>query len=131
MNLIIKKKKGANDLVNLIPMINLVFLLLIFFLLTGVVSQQDPIEISKPNSIFGKENSIKKNEKNIYVSEEGEIFIDTEKINIEALNEFVSKKDKVVLVLDKNIKIILFNEIIKILNFKDLDKVFIKVKKER
>ena len=131
MNLIIKRKKGAKDLVNLIPMINLVFLLLIFFLLTGVVSQKDPIEISKPNSIFGKENSIKKNEKNIFVSEEGEIFIDTEKINIEVLNEFVSKKDKVVLVLDKNIKIILFNRIIKILNFKELDNVFIKVKKER
>ena len=35
------KKKEFNDSINLIPMINLIFLLLIFFLLTGVIQKKD------------------------------------------------------------------------------------------
>ena len=66
MTLNIKKKNQTKELVNLIPMINLVFLLLIFFLLTGVISQKDPIEISKPDSIFGEQNSIKKKRKKYF-----------------------------------------------------------------
>ena len=34
------KKKDFNDSINLIPMINLIFLLLIFFLLTGVIQKK-------------------------------------------------------------------------------------------
>ena len=37
------KKKEFNDSINLIPMINLIFLLLIFFLLTGVIQKKDEI----------------------------------------------------------------------------------------
>lgn len=130
MTLNIKKKNQTKELVNLIPMINLVFLLLIFFLLTGVISQKDPIEISKPDSIFGEQNSIKKKEKNIFVTQENDIFVNTTKIKIESLNDYLSKEDKVILVIDKNSKIVNFNKIIKILSDKKLDKVLIRVKKK-
>tara|TARA_B100001027_G_scaffold135493_2_gene93938 strand:- start:348 stop:743 length:396 start_codon:yes stop_codon:yes gene_type:complete len=128
MTLNIKKKKKSKELVNLIPMINLVFLLLIFFLLTGVVSQKDPIEISKPNSIFGEKNSIKK-ETNIFVTKENDIFLNTKRIKIESLNNFLAKDDRVILVIDKNSKISNFNKIIKIFNDIEIDRVLIKVKK--
>ena len=48
------KKKDFNDSINLIPMINLIFLLLIFFLLTGVIQKKDEIEVTIPESFFGK-----------------------------------------------------------------------------
>ena len=129
MTLNIKKKKKSKELVNLIPMINLVFLLLIFFLLTGVVSQKDPIEISKPNSIFGEKNSIKKKETNIFVTKENDIFLNTKRIKIESLNNFLAKDDRVILVIDKNSKISNFNKIIKIFNDIEIDRVLITVKK--
>ena len=47
------KKKQLDEIINLIPMINLIFLLLIFFLLTGVVSKKDFINIERPKSEFG------------------------------------------------------------------------------
>ena len=130
MTLSIKKKKQSKELVNLIPMINLVFLLLIFFLLTGVVSQKDPIQISKPDSIFGEKNYFKKKEKNIFVTQGNDIFINTKRIKIESLNNYISKDDKVILVMDKNSKIMNFNKIIKIFSDKQLDKILIKIKKK-
>ena len=48
------KKKEFNDSINLIPMINLIFLLLIFFLLTGVIQKKDEIEVTIPESFFGE-----------------------------------------------------------------------------
>ena len=39
---------------DLIPMINVVFLLLIFFLLTGVIQKKDDTDVSIPTSFFGK-----------------------------------------------------------------------------
>ena len=43
-----QNKKNLSESVNLIPMINLIFLLLIFFLLTGVIQKKDNPEISIP-----------------------------------------------------------------------------------
>ena len=48
------KKKEFNDSINLIPMINLIFLLLIYYLLTGVIQKKDEIEVTIPESFFGK-----------------------------------------------------------------------------
>ena len=48
------KKKEFNDSINLIPMINLIFLLLIFFLLTGVIQKKDEIVVTIPESFFGE-----------------------------------------------------------------------------
>ena len=55
---IFSKKKNLDDSINLIPMINLIFLLLIFFLLTGVIQKKEVVDVSIPESFFGK----KKNE---------------------------------------------------------------------
>ena len=53
-----KRRNKPLELVNLIPMINLIFLLLIFFLLTGVISKKDSNDISRPESVYGKEVEI-------------------------------------------------------------------------
>lgn len=41
--------------VNLVPLVNIVFLLLIFFLLTGTIAAQDPIEVALPEAEMGDE----------------------------------------------------------------------------
>ena len=39
-------------------MINLIFLLLIFFLLTGVIQKKDVVDVSIPESFFGKKKKM-------------------------------------------------------------------------
>ena len=114
-----KNKKHVSDSINLIPMINLVFLLLIFFLLTGVVSKKESIKIIKPFSIYGLQNEVKEKELSFTVLG-SQIFLDGKKITTKDLENLANSMQRIVLNIDKNVKILDFNEIIKILKKKIL-----------
>ena len=123
-----KRRNKPLEMVNLIPMINLIFLLLIFFLLTGVVSKKDSNEISRPESEFGNEVEI--NNQNIVftVNKKNEILYENKKLKIEELsNSILSKNKKYILDLDKEASIHFFNRIMKEFKEKDIKKVFVKV----
>ena len=123
-----KRRNKPLEMVNLIPMINLIFLLLIFFLLTGVVSKKDSNEISRPESEFGNEVEI--NNQNIVftVNKKNEILYENKKLKIEELSNFIlSKNKKYILDLDKDASIHFFNRIMKKFKEKDINKVFVKV----
>ena len=116
------------EMVNLIPMINLIFLLLIFFLLTGVVSKKDTNDISRPESEFGKKVEIDNENIVFTVNNKNEILYENKKLNIEELSNFLStKNNKYILDLDKDSSIHFFNRIIKELKNKDIKKVFVRV----
>ena len=127
----LKKFKRPNktlEMVNLIPMINLIFLLLIFFLLTGVISKKDSNDISRPESEFGNEVEI--DNKNIVftINKEDEILYENKKLKIEELSNFILSKDKkYILDLDKESSINFFNRIMREFKEKDIKKVFVKV----
>ena len=69
-----KKKKDMSESINLIPMINLVFLLLIFFLLTGVIQKQENKEIERPYSMFGVKKEMEKDAFILSVLSDGRIY---------------------------------------------------------
>ena len=121
-----KNKKHVSDSINLIPMINLVFLLLIFFLLTGVVSKKESIKIIKPFSIYGLQNEVKEKELSFTVLG-SQIFLDGKKITTKDLENLANSMQRIVLNIDKNVKILDFNEIIKILKKKNIKRIFEKV----
>ena len=127
----LKKFKRPNktlEMVNLIPMINLIFLLLIFFLLTGVVSKKDSNEISRPESEFGKEVEIDNQSIVFTISKNNEILYENKSLNIKELSNFIqSKNKKYILDLDKESSIHFFNRIIREFKEKDIKKVFVKV----
>ena len=81
MNIFLKHNKRSRT-PNLVPLINIVFLLLIFFMLTGTLKRSDIFDISPPQSTTGadaeapelvilisKSNQIALNNKNIEFSE--------------------------------------------------------------
>ncbi|PPR28250.1 MAG: hypothetical protein CFH31_01133 [Alphaproteobacteria bacterium MarineAlpha9_Bin1] len=81
MNILLKHNKRSRT-PNLVPLINIVFLLLIFFMLTGTLKRSDIFDISPPESSTGadaeapelvllisKSNQIALNNKNIEFSE--------------------------------------------------------------
>ena len=123
---IFSKKKNLNDSINLIPMINLIFLLLIFFLLTGVIQKKDVVDVSIPESFFGK----KKNElkETLTITKDGSYYWKNEKINKENIKKILESNNKIIINIDEETSIENFNEVIKIFKSKELKKVFINVK---
>ena len=88
----LKKSKRPNkplEMVNLIPMINLIFLLLIFFLLTGVISKKDSNEINRPESEFGSEVQVYNKNIVFTVNKENEFLYENKKLNPEEISNFI------------------------------------------
>ena len=77
-----KIKKNLSDSIDLIPMINLIFLLLIFFMLTGVIKKKELIDIERPQSKSGVVNKLNKEETVIVLNENGEIFLNNVSVSI-------------------------------------------------
>ena len=125
------KKKRIE--VNLIPMINIIFLLLIFFMLTGTVKMQNNPKVESPLSLFGaKPEEFERNSINITVSKSGEYFFENKLISLDTLSQEIEQRNqnsKFILDIDKSAKVKKLNKIIKLLKEKKINKVFIKTQK--
>ena len=133
MNLkkLINKRKDLSNSVNLIPMINLIFLLLIFFLLTGVITKKDSNKIVKPISEFGEENERSQQKKIFTINDENKFFFEDKEIDIKDIKLFLnSKEESLVVQIDRNSDIYNFNKMIKKLKKINIKKIFIKFKDE-
>ena len=122
------QSKSLDETINLIPMINLIFLLLIFFLLTGVISKKDSGLIERPISSYGVEQNVDKKSMISLINKENQIYFNDEKINIDRFEKILdSGSEKYIIDIDKNAKIFLLNDIISTMKAKKIDKVFLKV----
>ena len=123
-----KKEANLSESINLIPMINLVFLLLIFFLLTGVIQKKEDPSILIPESNQGMKKDNFSNEQTIQVNENGILKLNEKIISSKDLKMLKTKgKDILILNIDKNVKIKKTNEIFKNLKSAGFEKVFINV----
>lgn len=100
MALLIRKKKSID--INVAPLIDIVFLLLIFFMLTSEFTDFKTIDMISPNQ---SNASIEKKNLPIIInlSEEGLIEIDKAEVKLENLSEIIQKK----LINSKNKKIVI------------------------
>jgi len=100
MTLLTKKKKNIE--INVAPLIDIVFLLLIFFMLTSEFTDFKTIDMISPNQ---SSTSIQKNDLPIIInlSENGLIEIDKIEIKLEDLSETIQMK----LMNSKNKKIVI------------------------
>ena len=100
MALLIKKKKSID--INVAPLIDIVFLLLIFFMLTSEFTDFKTIDMISPNQ---SNASIEKKNLPIIInlSEEGLIEIDKAEVKLENLSEIIQRK----LINSKNKKIVI------------------------
>ena len=100
MGLLAKKKKNIE--INVAPLIDIVFLLLIFFMLTSEFTDFKTIDMISPNQ---SNANIQKNDLPIIInlSEKGIIEIDKSEIKLEELSETIQMK----LLNSKNNKIII------------------------
>ena len=100
MSLLIRKKKSIE--INVAPLIDIVFLLLIFFMLTSEFTDFKTIDMISPNQ---SNTSIEKKNLPIIInlSEEGLIEIDKAEVKLENLSEIIQMK----LINSKNKKIVI------------------------
>ena len=124
-----RSRKFKKDL-NLIPMINIIFLLLIFFMLTGVIQKKNHINVERPQSINSK---IEKNEdfktSIILIKSSNKIFFEDKEVDYEFLKskfENYNDRSKIVLEVDKNLPVQNFTEILSIFKKNKFNKVFVR-----
>ena len=121
-------KKSISDSIDLIPMINLIFLLLIFFMLTGVIKKKDILDIKRAESIHGVESKVLNDETLLSLNQDGKIYLNnilTELDNLEGSINF--SNSKLVIDVDKRVKILEFNKLLDKIKELNKKKVFIKV----
>ena len=122
------KQKDLSETINLIPMINLIFLLLIFFLLTGVIQKKERNDIERPVSNNGMEKELTGNEILLTIKGDNKLFFENNIILYEELDQIINSSNKRYLVdIDKNAKISTFNNLIKKFKEKKIKKIFLKV----
>ena len=123
-----KFKKSLSDSIDLIPMINLIFLLLIFFMLTGVIKKKDILDIIRAESISGVESKVSNDEILLSLDQNGKIFLDNIPTELENLKRSLdSSNSKLVIDVDKRVKILEFNKLLNKIKELNKNKVFIKV----
>tara|TARA_X000000950_G_scaffold287075_1_gene398010 strand:+ start:54133 stop:54537 length:405 start_codon:yes stop_codon:yes gene_type:complete len=125
----IKKDKFKKKEINLIPMINIIFLLLIFFMLTGTIKYQEYPQIMKPYSEQAyKESNYSENNFNLGILANGELLFKQKKINLNDLGKKVtelSKTKKILLSVHKNTKIEKFKEVLRVFKQNNFEKVYV------
>ena len=132
MKLTRKKEKVLEESINLIPMINIIFLLLIFFLLTGVVQKKNKLDIVIPESIHGEKSTLNNN-KSVVISidDEGSYFFNDERVSIENFDrQILSKESFIVINIDQKTKINDLNKFFDLLKNNEVEKVHLNVRKK-
>jgi biopolymer transport protein ExbD len=100
------KIKREYDDDSLLPLVNIIFLLLIFFMIAGVIEKRiikDDIELPSADLTKFDNKEITK----IFINKNNEYFINDELIEIGNINQYIKaiKKNEVVIVADKSLLI--------------------------
>ena len=100
------KIKREYDDDSLLPLVNIIFLLLIFFMIAGVIEKRiikDDIELPSADLTKFDNKEITK----IFINKNNEYFINDEVIEIGNINQYIkaNKKNEVVIVADKSLLI--------------------------
>ncbi|MDA7948935.1 MAG: biopolymer transporter ExbD [Hyphomicrobiaceae bacterium] len=90
MQIPVEASKRSGD-ENIVPMINIVFLLLIFFLLSGTLSQRPPFELDPVSTTLQPPSEAPQN--GLFVSAKGDLYFRGEMISVQALSHAVSAAD--------------------------------------
>ncbi|MCK4859023.1 MAG: biopolymer transporter ExbD [Candidatus Omnitrophica bacterium] len=86
-----EKRKAIDLHLDIAPLIDIVFLLLIFFMLTANFVLQSGIKITLPSAVAAEPQKEKK-QVVIFISKDNKIFLDSEQISIAGLKDALKEK---------------------------------------
>jgi len=119
-----KNIKPKND-DNLLPLVNIIFLLLIFFMIAGVVQKQKELyEVELGTAVI--ENYIDADDKTIFIRKDGTIVFDGKGISDNELKTYlkeIEEKEKLVIAADGKITSERLNKILLILTRENIERI--------
>ena len=119
-----KNIKPKND-DNLLPLVNIIFLLLIFFMIAGVVQKQKELyEVELGTAVI--ENYIDSDDKTIFIRKDGTIVFDGKGISDNELKTYlkeIEEKEKLVIAADGKITSERLNKILLILKRENIERI--------
>ena len=119
-----KNIKPKND-DNLLPLVNIIFLLLIFFMIAGVVQKQKELyEVELGTAVI--ENYIDSDDKTIFIRKDGTIVFDGKGISDKELKTYlkeIEEKEKLVIAADGKITSERLNKILLILTRENIERI--------
>lgn len=116
---------------DLTPMIDVVFLLLIFFMLSSTLVKENNLKVNLPEADGGKNTQSVNEDYIITISNKGEIYFNNKKIDIRSLGNKFSSAGKESNVVIKGDKKVYYDQVIKVMALakqKGLKKVSLAIK---
>lgn len=89
--------------IDMAPMIDMVFLLLIFFMVASVVTELDKVKVKIPDAEYAKVPNDTKGRLMLSVDAENQIYAATRPVNIDELKEHISSE----LELNENLRVLI------------------------
>lgn len=111
-----KKAKREYDDDGLLPLVNIIFLLLIFFMIVGVIERKINIDkLNMPSASFERYEN--KDSKKIFINEDNIIYLDDKVITLDKLDNHLSKTkvSEIALIADKSLLINNINSVLSVL----------------
>ena len=130
MKLPLNSNKKINDN-NLLPLVNIIFLLLIFFMIAGVIQKQKELY----NVDLGKatiDNYTEREINTLFINKDGSIILNNENLSFSIFEQKISqlnKKSELLIAADKELTAAKLNRILLILNNQSIKKIFLMTSK--
>ncbi len=87
-----KRKRYNHQIMNIAPLVDVVFLLLLFFLLSSHFIQESSIKVELPRSETAERES--KREKTITITRDGKVYFMDKEVQVERLDEIIGQNLK-------------------------------------
>lgn len=125
MNTLMSVRRSKNTEDNMIPMINIVFLLLIFFMIAGQITAIQSQGIELPETVLGA--PIEERQVTLQFTENNQLFFNGSALSLDALNDafdgLAVGEVNVSLQADKRVKAVDLDKILTILRARNIAKV--------
>ena len=116
---------------SMLPLVNIIFLLLIFFMIAGVIQKQKELyEIDLGKATIDK--YVEKKINTIFINDDGSLIFNDKPITFDNLNSLVANikdKSELMVAADKELSAFRLNQVLLILAKQDVKKIFIMTSK--
>ena len=125
-----KKNSDANEN-NMLPLVNIIFLLLIFFMIAGVIQKQKELyEVDLGKATIDK--YVEKKINTIFINDDGSLIFNDKPLAFANLNTVIAgikDKSELMIAADKELSAFRLNQVLLVLAKQDIKKVLIMTSK--